>query len=102
MLVAEARAERAYQQQVQAAELDLRAELDRLRRDLSDAALAKLPAGLNAHGGRDALPAAPAVICAKRRRRSNATNSWRSSTPATCSACKTGRNSPAKPRPASN
>ncbi len=48
VLTAKARAERAYQQQVQAAELDLRAELDRLRRDLSDAALAKLPASLNA------------------------------------------------------
>lgn len=48
VLAAKARAERAYQQQVQAAELDLRAELDRLRRDLSNAALAKLPASLSA------------------------------------------------------
>lgn len=48
VLVAKVKAERAYEQQVQAAELDLRAELDRLRRDLSNAALAKLPASLNA------------------------------------------------------
>lgn len=43
VLAAKAAAERAYQQQVQAAELDLRAELDRLRRELAAAALAKLP-----------------------------------------------------------
>lgn len=48
VLIAKERAERAYQQQVQAAELDLRAELDRLRRGLSDAALARLPARLAA------------------------------------------------------
>jgi V/A-type H+-transporting ATPase subunit E len=48
VLVAKVRAERAYEQQIQAAELDLRAELDRLRRELSDAALAKLPARLAA------------------------------------------------------
>lgn len=48
VLAAKARAERAYQQRVQAAELDLRAGLDRLRRELSDAALAKLPARLSA------------------------------------------------------
>jgi V/A-type H+-transporting ATPase subunit E len=48
VLAAKALAERAYQQEVQAAELDLRAELDRLRRELADAVLAKLPASLNA------------------------------------------------------
>ncbi len=48
VLVAKVRAERAYEQQIQAAELDLRAELDRLRRELADAALAKLPARLSA------------------------------------------------------
>ncbi len=42
VLAAKARAERAYQQQVQAAELEQRAELDRLRWELADAALAKL------------------------------------------------------------
>jgi V/A-type H+-transporting ATPase subunit E len=42
VLAAKARAERAYQQKVQAAELDLRAELDRLRWELADGALAKL------------------------------------------------------------
>lgn len=46
VLTAKARAERAYQQRVQAAELGLRAELDRLRRELADAALAELPARL--------------------------------------------------------
>jgi V/A-type H+-transporting ATPase subunit E len=46
VLAAKAQAERAYQQQVQAAELDLRAELDRLRRELTDAALSGLPARL--------------------------------------------------------
>lgn len=48
VLAAKALAERAYQQQVQAAELGLRAELDRLRQDLVDAALAELPARLSA------------------------------------------------------
>lgn len=48
VLAAKARAERAYQQRVQAAELELRAELDRLRQELADAALAKLPARLAA------------------------------------------------------
>jgi V/A-type H+-transporting ATPase subunit E len=47
VLAAKAAAERAYQQQVQAAELELRAELDRLRRELSSAALAKLPRRLS-------------------------------------------------------
>lgn len=42
-LAAKARAERAFRQRVQAAELDLRADLDRLRRELADAALAALP-----------------------------------------------------------
>lgn len=42
VLAAKALAERAYQQQIQAAELDLRAELDRLRWELADATLAKL------------------------------------------------------------
>ena len=42
VLAAKARAERAYQQRVQAAELDLRADLDRLRWELADAAHAKL------------------------------------------------------------
>ena len=46
VLVAKARAERAYQQRVQAAELDLRAGLDRLRRELIEAALVGLPARL--------------------------------------------------------
>jgi len=48
VLSAKARAERAYQQRVQAAELDQRARLDRLRWDLANAALAKLPARLSA------------------------------------------------------
>ncbi len=43
VLAAKARAERAYQQRVQAAELEQRAHLDHLRRELADAALAKLP-----------------------------------------------------------
>lgn len=47
VLAAKAAAERAYQQQVQAAELELRAELDRLRRELAAAALAKLPRRLS-------------------------------------------------------
>lgn len=47
-LAAKARAERAYQQSVQAAELDLRAGLDRLRWELTIAALAKLPSLLSA------------------------------------------------------
>ncbi len=42
VLAAKARAERAYQQKVQAAELDLRADLDRARWELADAARAKL------------------------------------------------------------
>jgi V/A-type H+-transporting ATPase subunit E len=46
VLAAKAAAERAYQQQVQAAELDLRAELDQLRRELAAAAMAKLPGKL--------------------------------------------------------
>lgn len=48
VLAARAHAEHAYQQRVQAAELELRAAIDRLRRELSDAALAKLPARLTA------------------------------------------------------
>lgn len=48
VLAAKIRAERAYQQRVQAAELDLRAGLDRLRRELVDAALAGLPARMAA------------------------------------------------------
>lgn len=48
VLVAKARAERVYQQRVQAAELDLRAELDRLRRELVNATLAGLPSRLAA------------------------------------------------------
>jgi V/A-type H+/Na+-transporting ATPase subunit E len=47
-LAAKARAERAYQQRVQAAELDLRAGLDRLRWELANAALTKLPPRLSA------------------------------------------------------
>lgn len=43
VLAAKAQAERIYQQRVQAAELDLRAELDRLRWELAHAVLAKLP-----------------------------------------------------------
>lgn len=46
VLAAKAQAERVYQQRVQAAELDLRAELDRLRRELVLTVLAKLPARL--------------------------------------------------------
>lgn len=46
VLAAKAQAERAYRQQVQAAELDLRASLDRLRRELVNAVLAGLPARL--------------------------------------------------------
>ena len=42
-LAAKAQAGRAYQQSVQAAELDLRAGLDRLRWELTNAALTKLP-----------------------------------------------------------
>ncbi|HET7832038.1 MAG TPA: V-type ATP synthase subunit E family protein [Gallionella sp.] len=45
---AKAHAERAYQQRVQAAELELRAELDRLRSELINAALAQIPALLSA------------------------------------------------------
>lgn len=45
-IAARAQAERAYQQQVQAAELQLRAELDRLRLELVNAALGHLPARL--------------------------------------------------------
>lgn len=47
-VAAKARAERAYQQSVQAAELDLRAGLDRLRWELTSAALTKLPSLLSA------------------------------------------------------
>ena len=47
VFAAKAAAERAYQQQVQAAELELRAELDQLRRELAGAALAKLPGRLS-------------------------------------------------------
>lgn len=46
VLAAKAQAERAYQQRVQAAELDLRAGLDRLRWELVHAVLARLPARL--------------------------------------------------------
>lgn len=49
ILAAKAHAEHAYRQRVQAAELDLRAALDRVRQELSDAALAKLPAHLSAY-----------------------------------------------------
>ncbi len=48
LAAAKAHAERIYQQRVQAAELELRAELDRLRRELITAALAQLPALLSA------------------------------------------------------
>lgn len=48
VLAAKVHAEHAYRQQVQAAELDLRAALDRVRQELSDAALARLPAHLSA------------------------------------------------------
>lgn len=47
VLAAKARAERTYQQRVQAAELELRGEHDRQRSELAHAALAKLPARLN-------------------------------------------------------
>ncbi len=47
-LAAKARADRAYQQSVQAAELDLRAGLDRLRWELTNAALTKLHPRLSA------------------------------------------------------
>lgn len=47
-LTAKARAERAYQESVQAAELDLHAGLDRLRWELTNTALAKLPFLLSA------------------------------------------------------
>jgi V/A-type H+-transporting ATPase subunit E len=46
VLAAKAQAERAYRQQVQAAELQLHAELDRLRLELVDAVLDCLPARL--------------------------------------------------------
>jgi V/A-type H+-transporting ATPase subunit E len=46
VLAAKAQAGRAYQQRVQAAELDLRADLDRLRWELVHTVLAKLPARL--------------------------------------------------------
>jgi V/A-type H+-transporting ATPase subunit E len=46
VLAAKAQAEHAYQQRVQAAELDLRAGLDRLRWELVHGVLAKLPARL--------------------------------------------------------
>lgn len=48
VFAAKASAERAYQQRVQAAELDLRGDIDRLRWELANAALAKLPARLSA------------------------------------------------------
>ncbi len=48
VLAAKEHAERTYQQRVQAAELELRADSDRLRRNLADAALARLPAQLAA------------------------------------------------------
>ncbi|OGS83870.1 MAG: hypothetical protein A2061_08235 [Gallionellales bacterium GWA2_59_43] len=48
VVAAKSHAEHAYQQRVQAAELELRAALDRLLRELSDAALARLPAHLSA------------------------------------------------------
>lgn len=47
VLAAKAHAEHAYRQRVQAAELDLRAALDRVRQELSDAALASLPQRLD-------------------------------------------------------
>ncbi len=47
VFAAKARAERAYRQRVQAAELDLRAALDRLRWELANATLAKLPQRLD-------------------------------------------------------
>lgn len=47
VLAAKARAERTYQQRVQAAELEMRGEHDRLRSELTNAALTKLPARLN-------------------------------------------------------
>ncbi len=48
LAAAKAHAERIYQQRVQAAELELRAEIDRLRRELITATLAQLPAQLSA------------------------------------------------------
>ncbi len=45
-IAAKARAERAFQQQVQAVDLQLRAEIDRLRLDLVNAVLQRLPARL--------------------------------------------------------
>ncbi len=48
LAAAKAHAERVYQQRVQAAELELRAELDRLRRELINATLEQLPALLTA------------------------------------------------------
>jgi len=54
VLAAKARAERAYRQRVQAAELDLRSGLDSLRRELAVAALAKLPDHLTALAEDDA------------------------------------------------
>lgn len=47
VLAAKAQAERTYRQRVQAEELDLRADLDRLRWELADAALAGLPQRLD-------------------------------------------------------
>lgn len=46
VLAAKAQAERSYRQRVQAAELELRAGLDRMRWELVDAVLARLPARL--------------------------------------------------------
>ncbi|OIO11841.1 MAG: hypothetical protein AUJ80_01670 [Gallionellaceae bacterium CG1_02_60_325] len=54
VLAAKARAERAYRQRVQAAELDLRSGLDSLRRELAVAALARLPDHLTALAEDDA------------------------------------------------
>jgi len=46
VLAAKAQADRAYQQQVQAAELQLHSELDRLRMELVDAVFDRIPARL--------------------------------------------------------
>jgi len=54
ILAAKTHAEHAYRQRVQAAELDLRTALDRVRQELSDAALARLPAHLSAFADDDA------------------------------------------------
>jgi V/A-type H+-transporting ATPase subunit E len=54
VLAAKAQAERAYQQQVQSAELSLRADLDRVRWELVNAVLDDLPARLAELAGDDA------------------------------------------------